>query len=86
MINNHCICCGDIIPEGRLICPQCEHDNTCHCIICDAKIPKPEFIFGGRDNGKTMMIFNYNMRQMCCSDECFNKLVDKIRRKMNGED
>ena len=21
---NRCICCGEIIPEGRLVCPQCE--------------------------------------------------------------
>ena len=21
---DRCICCGEIIPEGRLICPKCE--------------------------------------------------------------
>ena len=21
---NTCVCCGEIIPEGRLICPVCE--------------------------------------------------------------
>lgn len=21
---DRCICCGEIIPEGRMICPQCE--------------------------------------------------------------
>jgi predicted nucleic acid-binding Zn ribbon protein len=84
MINNRCVCCGEIIPEGRMVCPQCEYDNTYHCIVCDAKIPKPEFIFGGRGNGKTTMIFNHNVRQMCCSDECFDKLVDEIRSEMNG--
>lgn len=20
----HCICCGEVIPEGRMICPTCE--------------------------------------------------------------
>ena len=20
---NHCICCGEIIPEGRMVCPNC---------------------------------------------------------------
>lgn len=20
----HCICCGEVIPEGRQVCPQCE--------------------------------------------------------------
>lgn len=23
-VQNRCICCGDIIPEGRQICPTCE--------------------------------------------------------------
>lgn len=22
--NNYCVCCGDEIPEGRLVCPACE--------------------------------------------------------------
>lgn len=21
---NRCVCCGEIIPEGRLVCPNCE--------------------------------------------------------------
>lgn len=24
-MNNHCISCGDLIPEGRQICWRCEH-------------------------------------------------------------
>lgn len=24
---NTCICCGAIIPEGRLVCPNCEVTN-----------------------------------------------------------
>lgn len=24
MLNNYCVCCGDIIPEGRQICHKCE--------------------------------------------------------------
>lgn len=24
MSENRCVCCGDIIPEGRQICPACE--------------------------------------------------------------
>lgn len=24
MANNTCVCCGQIIPEGRQVCPQCE--------------------------------------------------------------
>jgi hypothetical protein len=21
---NRCVCCGDVIPEGRQVCPKCE--------------------------------------------------------------
>lgn len=24
MTENRCICCGEIIPEGRQVCPSCE--------------------------------------------------------------
>lgn len=24
---NRCVCCGEIIPEGRMICWICEHKN-----------------------------------------------------------
>ena len=23
MSEDRCICCGDIVPEGRMVCPQC---------------------------------------------------------------
>ena len=23
---NRCVCCGEVIPEGRQLCPQCEED------------------------------------------------------------
>lgn len=23
-MENRCVCCGQIIPEGRMVCPQCE--------------------------------------------------------------
>lgn len=23
----HCICCGDVIPEGRQVCPTCESEE-----------------------------------------------------------
>ena len=22
-----CICCGEIIPEGRMVCPKCEKES-----------------------------------------------------------
>ena len=24
IMDNFCVCCGDIIPEGRMVCPICE--------------------------------------------------------------
>lgn len=24
-MENRCICCGEIIPEGRQVCPKCEN-------------------------------------------------------------
>jgi hypothetical protein len=23
---NYCVCCGDVIPEGRQVCPKCERE------------------------------------------------------------
>lgn len=23
-MENRCVCCGEIIPEGRMVCPLCE--------------------------------------------------------------
>ena len=23
---NRCVCCGEVIPEGRMICPKCERE------------------------------------------------------------
>ena len=25
-MENRCVCCGEIIPEGRQVCPRCEKD------------------------------------------------------------
>ena len=25
-MDNFCVCCGAIIPEGRMVCPMCEAD------------------------------------------------------------
>ena len=27
---NRCVCCGDIIPEGRWACPRCEKEPCLH--------------------------------------------------------
>lgn len=27
-MEERCICCGEIIPEGRQVCPHCEDENA----------------------------------------------------------
>lgn len=27
-MEDRCICCGEIIPEGRQVCKKCEHDAS----------------------------------------------------------
>lgn len=27
---NRCVCCGAIIPEGRMVCPTCEKEACMH--------------------------------------------------------
>ncbi len=26
-MDNRCVCCGEIIPEGRMVCPNCEKQH-----------------------------------------------------------
>lgn len=44
MADNTCISCGEIIPEGRNVCPICEkgYDAVCRKCLYD--------LGGGRDN------------------------------------
>ena len=28
MKSNYCVCCGEEIPEGRMVCPVCESGNV----------------------------------------------------------
>ena len=82
MTEERCVCCGEIIPEGRQVCWQCEHEAIGHrCINCDKDIPEPKFVVGGRQNGKIMTILYYNLRQMCCSDQCAREWLKKIEEE-----
>ena len=44
---DRCVCCGDIIPEGRQICPQCERKRYIYTI---PDIPPSLNKFAGREN------------------------------------
>lgn len=84
MSEDRCVVCGEIVPEGRQICWKCEHQSKdYHCIICGKKIPQPKLSFSGRGYGKSMMEFQYNMSQLCCSDKCWYEFAEEIRRELN---
>ena len=31
---DRCVCCGEIVPEGRMVCPQCEDHKEIKCPRC----------------------------------------------------
>lgn len=33
-MDNFCVCCGDIIPEGRMVCPMCEMAAEEGNVVC----------------------------------------------------
>ena len=36
MAENRCICCGEIIPEGMMVCPKCQlSQKEEHCNWCE---------------------------------------------------
>lgn len=37
-MTNSCVACGQIIPEGRMICPNCERRNVMPIIECRVKL------------------------------------------------
>lgn len=48
-MSDRCVCCGEIIPEGRQVCPQCEKNpwkaiNDAYSALCEKK--------GGAEDGK----------------------------------
>ena len=37
MSEDRCVCCGEIVPEGRMVCPICEHkaeNRVAPCVAC----------------------------------------------------
>ena len=40
MTDNRCVCCGEIIPEGRMVCLRCENGSRLNISI----IMKEEFL------------------------------------------
>lgn len=46
MTDNTCICCGSIIPEGRMVCPMCEAGAE-----RKSKHPRTDLYIAERDKG-----------------------------------
>ena len=44
MAENRCVCCGEIIPEGRMVCLRCESA---------VEQDKPMYVLFARHNGRT---------------------------------
>ena len=36
---NRCVCCGEIIPEGRQVCSKCENASCLHVWLFDQLVP-----------------------------------------------
>ena len=72
----------DIVLTVTKLCTLAMRNNTNKCMTCGKEISQPKFSFWGRGNGKTMMELQYNMRQLCCSDECWNKFIEEIRKEI----
>ncbi len=38
---DRCVCCGEIIPEGQMVCDSCMRptkENIVNCVFCDHNI------------------------------------------------
>lgn len=42
MDTDRCVCCGDYVPEGTMVCKQCLPQNK--CLMCGAPIPEDKHI------------------------------------------
>ena len=38
-MDNRCVCCGAVVPEGRMVCPQCERKTE--QIMAERRREKP---------------------------------------------
>lgn len=86
-MEDRCVCCGAIIPEGRQVCPSCEKDdklNQCDCLIGewldyeDTKlVTEQELLFNIEETNK---IFTFKRAKVTVADYCdFRKSVNMIR-------
>ena len=39
-MTDRCVCCGEIIPEGRQVCPTCEQKECLHVWVFDGIIER----------------------------------------------
>lgn len=62
MQNNYCVCCGEIIPEGRQICPTCEQSCNTDFIQGIGMKNKRKILFLNHTWGIVMTLIGYGAR------------------------
>lgn len=58
---NRCVCCGEIIPEGRQVCRRCEQEACMHLWVFDGLVP----------NGRAGRMFRWRCQR--CGKERLEK-------------
>lgn len=69
-MEDRCVCCGEIIPEGRMVCPQCEKKGE------KMKFNKPPE-FGTRFQFNENMKFEYDGQVHTLVNEIAVKMAEK---------
>lgn len=59
-----CVICGEIVPEGRQVCPACENNFTTKRKTIEASVTL--------QNGKTILVVADNHRELCDKIEKLN--------------
>lgn len=62
-MSNYCVCCNKEIPEGRMVCPECEANDTMvvECRNCGAKY--------------SVKVLEGNVNVRCCT--CCGEFLDQ---------
>ena len=73
---DRCVCCGEIVPEGRQVCPQCERKKYIYTI---PDIPPSLNKFAGREN---VWAYRADKKQwqVLCAAYCRPKPPEPIKK------
>ena len=62
-MDNRCVCCGEIIPEGRMVCPNCEAESE----LTKESLEGKEFEEIASTTGKTKIALKSNEDVVRCN-------------------